>query len=135
MRWFQVLGLKNFKYPVYTLLVFYSNQIAIPIAWVISASFSSHDVHKWIRTLYDRVCAKDSTWRLNGFIVDDALTETAKIRDVFQCSTLLCLWRVRRAWQSQYLANMIHSRANKFHFQRAIAYKSRFGDWKAEIKF
>ena len=86
------------QYPLYTLLVFDSNQIAIPIEWVISASFSSHDVHKWMRLLHDRICAKDSTWRLNRFIVDDAMTETAKIRDVFQCSTLLCLWRVRRAW-------------------------------------
>lgn len=111
-------GVKKLKYPVYTLLVFDSNQIAIPIAWVISASFSSHDVHKWMRSLHDRICAKDSTWRLNGFIVDDAMTETAKIRDVFQCSTLLCLWRVRRAWHRNVIKKCANSEMQREMLKR-----------------
>ncbi|GLJ05616.1 hypothetical protein SUGI_0021320 [Cryptomeria japonica] len=91
-------GTKKFKYPIYTLLAFDSNQTAIPIAWIIAGSLRSHDVFKWMGTLHDRVRAKDSTWRLNGFIIDDAATEIFIIRDVFQCTILLCLWRVRHAW-------------------------------------
>ncbi|GLJ23594.1 hypothetical protein SUGI_0446820 [Cryptomeria japonica] len=91
-------GTKKFKYPIYTLLAFDSNQTTIPIAWIIAGSLQSHDVYKWMGTLHDRVRAKDSTWRLNGFIIDDASIEISVIRDVFQCTILLCLWRVRHAW-------------------------------------
>eukprot|EP01018_Ginkgo_biloba_P040165 Gb_09265 [translate_table: standard] len=111
-------GIKKFKYPVYSLLVFDSNQVGIPIAWVITASFASHDVRKWMGALYDRVCAKDSTWRLNGFIVDDASTEFSIIRDVFQCSILLCLWRVRRAWHRNIIKKCANVEMQREMFKR-----------------
>eukprot|EP01018_Ginkgo_biloba_P021358 Gb_34654 [translate_table: standard] len=91
-------GINKLKYPLYTLLVFDSNQHGLPIAWVITRSFASDDVRKWIGALHDRICAKEPSWRPSGFTVDDAATEIATIRDVFQCPILLCLWRIRRAW-------------------------------------
>lgn len=91
-------GINKLKYPLYTLLVFDSNQHALPVAWVITRSSASDDVRKWMSALNDRIRAKFPLWKLNGFTVDDAATEIATIRDVFQCPTLLCLWRVRRAW-------------------------------------
>lgn len=91
-------GINKLKYPLYTLLVFDSNHHALPAAWVITRSFASDDVRKWTGALHDRIHAKDPSWKLTGFTVDDAATEIATIRDVFQCPILLCLWRVRRAW-------------------------------------
>nr|GEV53054.1 zinc ion binding protein [Tanacetum cinerariifolium] len=50
-----------------------------------------------MRALFNKVCIKDPTWKLFGFIVDDPLTDVLTIREVFQCSVLVCFWRVRHA--------------------------------------
>nr|POE91544.1 hypothetical protein CFP56_23736 [Quercus suber] len=83
---------------------------AIPVAWIIAPRFASSDVHRWMRALYNRVCTKDPTWKLAGFIVDDPLVDVLTIgnnrgfhflilrlqencRDVFDCCVLICFWR------------------------------------------
>ncbi|KAK9274307.1 hypothetical protein L1049_019121 [Liquidambar formosana] len=91
-------GTNKLKYPIHSLLVFNSENKAIPVAWIIAPSFASGDTHRWMRALYNRVRTKDPTWKLAGFIVDDPLADVSTIRDVFQCSVLICFWRVRHAW-------------------------------------
>ncbi|KAK6135697.1 hypothetical protein DH2020_030558 [Rehmannia glutinosa] len=73
-------------------------QQGYPVAWIITPRFASRDTHRWIRALYNRVRAKDPTWKLAGFILDDPSADIRAIREVFQCSVLICFWRVRHAW-------------------------------------
>ncbi|KAJ4964988.1 hypothetical protein NE237_016837 [Protea cynaroides] len=97
-------GSNKLKYPVHTLLVFDSDNKAIPVAWIVTSRFGSVDAQdKWIRALYSRVHSKDPTWKLAGFIVDDPSTDVVTIRKVFQCSILICFWRVRHAWHKNLL--------------------------------
>ncbi|KAK1294038.1 hypothetical protein QJS10_CPA16g00041 [Acorus calamus] len=91
-------GTNKLKYPVHSLLVFDSDNKAIPVAWIITPQFASTDMHRWLRALYDRVRTKDPTWQLGGFIVDDPSADVLTIREVFQCSVLICFWHVRHAW-------------------------------------
>lgn len=91
-------GTNKLKYPVHSLVVFNSDNKAIPVAWIITPRFASADAHRWMRALYNRVCMKDPSWKLAGFIVDDPLTDILTIREVFQCSVLISFWRVRHAW-------------------------------------
>lgn len=91
-------GTNKLKYPIHSLVVFNSDNKAIPVAWIIAPRFASSDVHRWMRALYNRVRTKDPTWKLAGFIVDDPLADVLTIRDVFECSVLICFWRVRHAW-------------------------------------
>ncbi|KAL9993412.1 hypothetical protein Hdeb2414_s1033g00975211 [Helianthus debilis subsp. tardiflorus] len=51
-----------------------------------------------MRALFNRVRTKDPTWKLAGFIIDNPLLDILAIREVFQCSVLICFWRVRHAW-------------------------------------
>ncbi|XP_024928442.3 uncharacterized protein LOC107417124 [Ziziphus jujuba] len=91
-------GTNKLKYPIHSLLVFNPDNKAIPVAWIISPRFASSDAYKWMRALHNRVQTKDPTWKLAGYIVDDPLADVYMIRDVFQCSVLICFWRVRHAW-------------------------------------
>ncbi|KAJ4707217.1 Zinc finger, SWIM-type [Melia azedarach] len=91
-------GTNKLKYPLHSLIVFNSDNKAIPVAWIIAPRFASADAHRWMRALYNRVRTKDPTWKLAGFIVDDPSADVLTIRDVFQCSVLISIWRVRHAW-------------------------------------
>ncbi|XP_019190053.1 PREDICTED: uncharacterized protein LOC109184506 isoform X1 [Ipomoea nil] len=91
-------GTNKLKYPIHSLVVFNSDNKAIPVAWIIAPRFASEDTVRWMRALYNRVHTKDPTWKLAGFIVDDPLTDIPAIREVFQCSVLISFWRVRHAW-------------------------------------
>lgn len=71
------------QYPLHSLIVFNSDNKAIPVAWVIAPRFSSADTYRWMRALYNRVRTKDPTWKLAGFIVDDPLADVPTIRLVF----------------------------------------------------
>ncbi|CAN1849698.1 hypothetical protein LINPERHAP1_LOCUS39493 [Linum perenne] len=96
-------GPNKLKYPVQSLLVFNSENKAVPVAWIITPRFATADAHKWMRRLFNRVRAKDPTWMLAGFIIDDPLMDIITIRDVFQCSVLLSFWRVRHSWHKNLL--------------------------------
>ncbi|KAJ0969567.1 hypothetical protein J5N97_022444 [Dioscorea zingiberensis] len=91
-------GTNKLKYPIYSLIVFDSNNNTIPIAWIITPSFASGEMHRWLGALYDRVHTKDPTWKLGGFIIDDPSADVLMIREVFQCSVMISFWRVRHAW-------------------------------------
>ncbi|KAF8407021.1 hypothetical protein HHK36_006143 [Tetracentron sinense] len=96
-------GLKKFRYPLCTLLVFDSSQNAIPVAWVITSSSDGQNIHKWMGSLVERIRTKDPRWRPNAFLVDDPSFMISIIRDTYQCRVLLCLWHVRRAWMRSLL--------------------------------
>ncbi|XP_016434839.2 uncharacterized protein LOC107761170 [Nicotiana tabacum] len=91
-------GTNKLKYPIHSLVVFNSDNKAIPVAWIIAPRFARGDTLRWMRALYNRVHMKDPKWKLAGFIVDDPSADVPAIREVFQCSVLICFWRVRHAW-------------------------------------
>ncbi|XP_048436370.1 uncharacterized protein LOC103965988 [Pyrus x bretschneideri] len=91
-------GLKKLKYPLCTLLVFNPSRNAIPVAWIITSSFISQDIHKWIGPLAERIRTKDPGWRPDSFLVDDPSFEISILRDAFQCRVLLCIWHARHSW-------------------------------------
>ncbi|XP_050366502.1 uncharacterized protein LOC126784978 isoform X2 [Argentina anserina] len=84
-------GFKKFKF-------FDPPRNAIPVAWIITSSFNSQDIHKWMGLLAERIRTKDPRWRLDAFLVDDPSYEISIIREAFQCRVLLCIWHVQRAW-------------------------------------
>ncbi|KAK4761703.1 hypothetical protein SAY87_029587 [Trapa incisa] len=96
-------GTSKLKYPLHSLLVFNSDNRAVPVAWIIAPRFANTDTYRWMRALYNRVQTKDPSWRLAGFIVDDPLADILTIRDVFQCSVLLSFWRARYSWHKNLL--------------------------------
>ncbi|XP_076953139.1 uncharacterized protein LOC143627133 [Bidens hawaiensis] len=92
-------GTNKLKYPIQSLVVFNSENKAIPVAWIISPSFlTPGDSYRWMWALFNRVQTKDPTWKLAGFIIDYPLLDILAIKEVFQCSVLFCFWRVRHAW-------------------------------------
>ncbi|XP_031483443.1 uncharacterized protein LOC116252939 [Nymphaea colorata] len=108
-------GVSKLKYPLYSLLVFDARQHALPVAWVITRSFAKHEISKWMKALYDRILSVDPSWKVNGFIIDDAVLEIDPIRDIFHCPVLFSIWRIRRSW----LKNIIKKCSNK-EIQREI---------------
>ncbi|OAP16167.1 hypothetical protein AXX17_AT1G53650 [Arabidopsis thaliana] len=91
-------GIKRLKYPLCTLLVFDSRHHALPVAWIISRSYLKSDVEKWMKILLQRAQSVEPGFKINGFIIDDAATETDPIRDTICCPILFSLWCVRRSW-------------------------------------
>ncbi|KAJ0265601.1 hypothetical protein HA466_0018560 [Hirschfeldia incana] len=91
-------GTNKLKYPIHSIVVFDSENKAIPVAWIIAPRVSSGDAYRWMRALCNRVHAKDPLWKVAGFIVDDPFADIVTIRDVFQCPVLFSFWRVRHAW-------------------------------------
>lgn len=84
------------QYPIYSLLVFDSNNNAIPVAWILTSNFAMGEIHRWMGALYDRVRSKDPTWKLGGFIVDDPSADVLSIR--FSIDYFSFIWN---AWWKQ----------------------------------
>ncbi|KAJ6675607.1 ZINC ION BINDING PROTEIN [Salix viminalis] len=121
-----LFGTNKLKYPVHSVVVFNLDNKAIPVAWIIAPRFASADAHRWMRALYNRVCMKDPSWKLAGFIVDDPLTDIHAIREVFQCSVLISFWRVRHAWHK----NLI----KRFMDYFKATWYPRIGSWTTALK-
>lgn len=68
------------QYPIHSLVVFNSDNKAMPVAWIIAPRFASGDSLRWMRALYNRVHMKDPKWKLAGFIIDDPSTDVLVIR-------------------------------------------------------
>lgn len=92
------LGTSQYKYHVYTVLVFDQHQSCIPVAWAITSSSCASTTKQWLQELYTRVVMKSPEWRPSAFVVDDAATEIEAIRSIFDIPVLLSLWHVRRCW-------------------------------------
>lgn len=122
-------GTSKLKYPLYSLLVFDVHQNALPVAWIITPTFASHTVHKWMGALSDRVHTKDPKWKPYAFMIDDAATDISIIRDIFQCRILLCLWRIRRAWMRNITKRCCNFDVQREMFKRlgSILYTTRNG--------
>lgn len=69
-----------FQYPIHSLVVFDSENKAIPVAWIIAPRVSSGDAYRWMRALCNRVHAKDPLWKVAGFVVDDPFADITTIR-------------------------------------------------------
>ncbi|KAL0312024.1 UNVERIFIED_CONTAM: hypothetical protein Sradi_5601700 [Sesamum radiatum] len=89
---------KKLKYTLCSLLAFDSSHNAIPVAWIITSSSLSQNIHKWMPSLVERIRGKDTRWRPNAILVDDPSFEASVIREAFQCRVLLSIWHVRRRW-------------------------------------
>ncbi|OWM76375.1 hypothetical protein CDL15_Pgr028245 [Punica granatum] len=111
-------GIKRLKYPLCTLLVFDSRQHALPVAWIITRSFSKTDMTKWMKALLDRIRSTEPGWKVNGFMIDDAAAEIDPIRDVFACPVLLSLWRMRRTWLRNVIKKCNNSEVRREIFKR-----------------
>ncbi|GLJ43699.1 hypothetical protein SUGI_0909890 [Cryptomeria japonica] len=122
-------GTNKLRCPLYTLLVFDVHQNALPVAWIISPSFASHSIHKWMGAFSDRARTKDPKWKPYAFMIDDAATDISVVRDVFQCRILLCLWRIRRAWLKNIIKRCSHIDVQREMFKRlgSILYTTRNG--------
>ncbi|KAJ8526736.1 hypothetical protein K7X08_029213 [Anisodus acutangulus] len=105
-EWYLLCLLCKFiQYPIHSLVVFNSDNKAIPVAWIIAPRCASGDTLRWMRALYSRVHMKDPSWKLAGFIVDDPSADVLAIREVFRCSVLICFWRVRHACHKNLIKN------------------------------
>lgn len=71
--------------------MFDSRQHALPVAWIITRTIAKPDVSKWMKALHDRVLAVDPTWKVNGFLVDDAAAEIDPIRQNSYSLPFLCI--------------------------------------------
>ncbi|QHN97458.1 hypothetical protein HN51_045221 [Arachis hypogaea] len=117
-------GIKRLKYPLFTLLVFDSRQHALPVAWVITRSFSKPDMSKWLNALIDRAHSVEPGWRVSGFVIDDAAAEIDLLRDIFCCPVLFSLWRIRRSWLRNIVKKCCNIEVQREIFKRlgAIVY-------------
>ncbi|CAN1304296.1 hypothetical protein LINPERPRIM_LOCUS26144 [Linum perenne] len=133
-------GPNKLKYPVQSLLVFNSENKAVPVAWIITPRFATADAHKWMRRLFNRVRAKDPTWMLAGFIIDDPLMDIITIRDVFQCSVLLSFWRVRHSWHKNLLKRCTETESLEISQQLGVIIddicrgRTNMGNWTTALK-
>lgn len=58
------------------------------MAWIITTRFASRDTYRWMRALYNRLHAKDPTWKLAGFVVDEPSADIQAIRYALMSSSL-----------------------------------------------
>ncbi|GLJ49309.1 hypothetical protein SUGI_1042260 [Cryptomeria japonica] len=111
-------GTNAMKFQLYTMLVFDSKHMGVPVAWVIMSRSCAHDIAYWMHILLQRVHMKNIEWSLNAFMVDDAGVEIKVIREVFQCDVYLCSWHVRRAWLKNLIAKVKEIAVRREMFDR-----------------
>jgi hypothetical protein len=71
------------QYPLFTLLVFDSRQHALLVAWIITRSFATPDVSKWLKALIHRARSVEPGWKVSGFLIDDAAADVDLLRQDF----------------------------------------------------
>ena len=70
------------QFQLYTLLAFDSQRNGVPVAWVLMSRSMTLDIAKWMETLLLKVRMGMLEWKLNEFMVDDAVAEIGAIRYV-----------------------------------------------------
>eukprot|EP01018_Ginkgo_biloba_P033481 Gb_07967 [translate_table: standard] len=83
----------KYGYQLYTLMVFDKQQNGLPIAWVISSRDKTSDIKIWLSALIEEGVKEREDWKVNAFMIDDALAEIGAL-SVVGCRILLCLWHV-----------------------------------------
>ena len=61
-------------------MVFDHQQIGVPVAWVVASCNTSQDISLWLEQLMHRCHQVDHSWKVNAFMVDDALAEIGALR-------------------------------------------------------
>lgn len=103
-----------FQYPIHSLVVFNSENKAIPVAWIIAPRFSSGDAYRWMRALCNRVHAKDPSWKVAGFIVDDPFADIITIRLVALKTTFSLKKQILHVPSFRKIGSLYHSKAFRF---------------------
>jgi hypothetical protein len=65
---------------LYTLVAFDEQQSGVPVAWVVASRNTSHDIALWLEHLMHRCYQFRPDWKVNAFMVDDALAEIIALR-------------------------------------------------------
>ena len=55
-------------------------QIGVPVAWVVASCNTSQDIVVWMESLMLRCFQVCPDWRVNAFMVDDAMAEIIALR-------------------------------------------------------
>ena len=61
-------------------MVFDEQQSGVPVAWVVMSRNTSQDIATWLEHLMHRCFQLRSDWKVNAFMVDDALAEIVALR-------------------------------------------------------
>ena len=59
---------------------FYAQQSGVPVAWVLASRNTSADISLWLEQLMVRCYKIRPDWKVNVFMVDDALAEIVDLR-------------------------------------------------------
>ena len=68
------------KYQLYTLVPFDEQQSGVPVAWVVASRNTSEDIAVWLDHLMHRCHQIRIDWKVNAFMVDDALAQISALR-------------------------------------------------------
>lgn len=61
-------------------MAFDGQQHGVPVTWVVASRNTSLDIVKWIEVLMDRCYQHCPNWKVNAFMVNDALAEIDTLR-------------------------------------------------------
>ena len=61
-------------------MVFDAQQSGVPVAWVVASRNTSPDIALWLEQLMVRCYKIHPDWKVNAFMVDDALAEIDALR-------------------------------------------------------
>ena len=70
----------NMKFQLYTLVTFDEQQSGVPVAWVVASCNTLEDIALWLELLMHRCHQIRIDWKVNAFMVDDALDEISALR-------------------------------------------------------
>lgn len=61
-------------------MAFDGQQHGVPVAWVVASRNMSPDIVKWLEVLMDKCYQLRPDWKVNAFMVDDALAKIDALR-------------------------------------------------------
>jgi len=61
-------------------VAFDEQQIRVPVAWVVASRNTSDDIAIWLEQLMRKCFQTRLDWKVNAFMVDDALAEINALR-------------------------------------------------------
>ena len=61
-------------------MAFDGQQNGVPVAWVLASRNTSADIVSWLEVLMNRCYQRRPNWKVNAFMVDDALVEIDALR-------------------------------------------------------
>jgi len=61
-------------------MAFDEQQSGVPVAWVVASRNTSDDIAIWLEQLMHKRFQAHPDWKVNAFMVDDALAEISALR-------------------------------------------------------